>query len=76
MRPGTTGRRSVLLLLTIMPCIFYNTGTLACFMEARHAGVHNGEAGRRPPRTPNPFMTMPVGAADRRLAAHGGRPPD
>ena len=77
MRPGTTSRsRSVRLLLTIMPFMFCNMWTLARFMEARRAGVRNGEADRRPPCAPNLFMTMMVGAADRRFAAHGGRPPD
>ena len=48
MRPRTTSRHhSVRLLLTMMPFIFYNIWTLARFMEARRAGVHNGEAGRR-----------------------------
>ena len=38
MRPGTTGRsRSVRLLPTIMPFMFYNMWTLARFMEVRRA---------------------------------------
>ena len=42
MRPRTTSRSySVRFLLTIMPFVFYNIWTLARFMEARRAGVHN-----------------------------------
>ena len=77
MRPGTTSRSHfVRLLLTMTPFMLYNVWTPARFMEARRAGVHDGEADRRPPCTPNLFMTMLVGAADRRFAAHGGRLPD
>ncbi len=77
MRPRTTSRsHSVRLLLTIMPFIFCNMWTLARFMEARRAGVHNGETDRRPPCTLGLFMTMMARAADGQLAAHGGRPPD
>ena len=77
MRPRTTSRsHSVRLLLTIMPFIFYNIWTLARFMEARHAGVHKEAADRRPPCTLSLFITMMVGAADRQLAACGGRLPD
>ena len=48
MRPRTTSRsHSVRFLLTMIPFIFYNVWTLARFVEARHAGVHNGEAVRR-----------------------------
>ncbi len=77
MRPRTTSRsHSVRLLLTIMPFVFYNIWTLARFMEARRAGVHNGEMDCRPPCTLSLFMTMMARAADGQLAAHGGRPPD
>ena len=73
----TTSRsHSVRLLLTILPLIFCNMWTLARFMEARRAGVHNGEADRRQPCTLSLFIAMMAGAADRQLAAHGGRPPD
>ena len=77
MRLRTTSRsHSVRLLLTILPFIFYNIWTLARFMEARRAGVHNEAADRRPPCTLSLFMTMMVDAVDKQLAACAGRPPD
>ena len=56
MRPRTTSRsHSVRLLLTIMPFIFCNIWTLARFMEARRAGVHNGGDGPPPAVHAEPF---------------------